>query len=335
MNRNESFLVYGMFALLALIVLVALLFGGDPASAKGGEDSSGGKANDPASLVQNSPAGEGSVEGVRQLDELPGMDPSRGLGNVDDPASIVRGADRNPGGSPPNADLVADRNGAAGAGSLVGADTPDDSDLLANSGARANSGAVGDSNDLVGSGTGVPGPASAGANALGDRVADAGLNAAYGPGSGPAGTHSLSRSVGAAPRSTRIGNYREVAVARGDTFSTLVVRWCGSLDAMGVAAALNETVNLESLRAGTKIVLPWVADEILAEKQRDRKARSVLSDVAAGKTYTVRSGDSLWVIARRQVDSSRQVPGYIQQILTANPRVDADRLQVGAKLVMP
>ena len=55
----------------------------------------------------------------------------------------------------------------------------------------------------------------------------------------------------------RFGDYREVTVKRGDTFSLIVQRWCGSLDQMPVVEALNEDVERDSLRPGRKLLVPW------------------------------------------------------------------------------
>jgi nucleoid-associated protein YgaU len=53
--------------------------------------------------------------------------------------------------------------------------------------------------------------------------------------------------------------------------------------------------------------------------------------VAAGSTYTVQKGDSLYKIARERYGDAKQW----QKIAAANPGLNPNSLKVGQKLVMP
>lgn len=55
---------------------------------------------------------------------------------------------------------------------------------------------------------------------------------------------------------------------------------------------------------------------------------------AGPKSYTVAEGDSLWRIAVKEYGNS-DIQQSIDRILAANPSVEADRLKIGTKLVIP
>lgn len=52
---------------------------------------------------------------------------------------------------------------------------------------------------------------------------------------------------------------------------------------------------------------------------------------ARGTTYTVKRGDTLWHISRRQYGSAL----YWKDIADANPNIDPNKLQLGQKLILP
>jgi hypothetical protein len=63
-------------------------------------------------------------------------------------------------------------------------------------------------------------------------------------------------------RSERERDYRHVWASRGDTLSSLVLKWCGSVDEyLEVAQSLNE--ELVVLKAGQRVTLPWVDDGVV------------------------------------------------------------------------
>jgi 5'-nucleotidase / UDP-sugar diphosphatase len=51
----------------------------------------------------------------------------------------------------------------------------------------------------------------------------------------------------------------------------------------------------------------------------------------AGKTYTVKKGDTLWAIAQRSYGDGKQY----RKILAANPSIKGDKLNAGQKIVIP
>jgi nucleoid-associated protein YgaU len=161
----------------------------------------------------------------------------------------------------------------------------------------------------------------------------------------------------------RVGDYREVTVQRGDTFSLLVQRWCGSLDHLPVVQALNEDVQLDRLRPGRKLLLPWVDEQILDQAARERALAGHRPDldaaapepmvgaaaaelptaepavapaaVPAEQRYELQKGDSLWKIAVRVTGNQGKAPEFIQRILAANPGLEPERLRVGQSIVLP
>ncbi|HLU40272.1 MAG TPA: LysM peptidoglycan-binding domain-containing protein [Planctomycetota bacterium] len=142
--------------------------------------------------------------------------------------------------------------------------------------------------------------------------------------------------------SVRDGDYRIVTVRRNDTFSELVQRWCGSLDALEIAESLNEELNLQRLEEGTKVCLPWVDDaELLAahlaRKQRQEKESKVIQQARSkGRQYTVKPGDKLWNIAVRAV-GPKNAAKYIEQVKALNPELLADpsKLVAGKTIYLP
>ena len=69
---------------------------------------------------------------------------------------------------------------------------------------------------------------------------------------------------------------RFVPVKRGDAFSTIVSRWCGSTDPyLKEAMCLNEEVTM--LRENTEVAVPWVDDEVLAAILEAQAPRTMIN----------------------------------------------------------
>ena len=127
----------------------------------------------------------------------------------------------------------------------------------------------------------------------------------------------------AAPRPVDTTTY---VVAKGDSLSVIASRF-------GVSAsdisALNNIKNANMIRVGQKILLPGKVD---ISKPREVKhsaapAASAPAPVVGGTAYTVKSGDSLSVIASRYGTTS-------SAIRKAN-NMTGDKIIVGQKLVIP
>lgn len=142
--------------------------------------------------------------------------------------------------------------------------------------------------------------------------------------------------------SERQGDYRVVTVTSGDTFSSLVQHWCGSLDRLAEAEALNETANLSRLKVGTRLWLPWVDDAALVEAIHARTRsvqepeRPLLNAQQAAATYTIKAGDKLWDIAVARVGANK-ARQFIDAVVALNPTVlrDPDRLKPGQEIRLP
>jgi len=150
--------------------------------------------------------------------------------------------------------------------------------------------------------------------------------------------------------------YRVVKAQKGDTLSSLALRWCGGGDHLEQVHGLNE--ELTTLRIGQDVVLPWVDDEVLlaAIEERGakappaleldtktaavdaatapRRAAAAVPATSSGRKYVIKAGDSFWRIAEREV-GRKGAPKFIEQLRALNPGLDADRLRQGAEIVLP
>ena len=108
------------------------------------------------------------------------------------------------------------------------------------------------------------------------------------------------------------------------------------LTAEEIAEASGITVT-SPLRVGQELVLPTTADR--AEAIEDDRAQALSGRLerylgrhggeADVETYTVRTGDTVWGIARQQ----HGMPTWV--LRAYNPGVDLDRLQIGQELSVP
>jgi len=154
--------------------------------------------------------------------------------------------------------------------------------------------------------------------------------------------------------SSRIRDYREVEVRRGDSLSEIVERWCGTASLVEEVRLLNEGVDVNRLRPGQKVLVPWGDDEELLAARTRRIEDDLTGGVSArpsgaapssagtapamadrGGRYVVQGGDSAWKIALKFVPQN-EAPKFIQELRRLNPQVDdIDRLRKGQELRVP
>jgi nucleoid-associated protein YgaU len=143
-------------------------------------------------------------------------------------------------------------------------------------------------------------------------------------------------------QSRRDGSYRVVTARGGDSFSSLVHRWCAGLDRMEEAEKLNEDVDLRAIKANQQLWLPWVDDAVVLEAHQRRQKTSVKETAVVERarsdslTYVVRDGDKLWDIAVRQVGVGK-AHDFIKRVQALNPEIlrDPDRIRAGKTILLP
>lgn len=121
-------------------------------------------------------------------------------------------------------------------------------------------------------------------------------------------------------------------VKRGDTLSSIAKATLGAANRYPEIIALNPGLDPNRMKVGQELALPGAArtPAASAPKSAPAVAKSA-TPAAAGTTYTVRRGDSLWTIAEAQLgDGDRYT-----ELATLNPQIDPKRLVVGAKLRLP
>ncbi|MCO1333295.1 LysM peptidoglycan-binding domain-containing protein [Microbulbifer sp. OS29] len=125
------------------------------------------------------------------------------------------------------------------------------------------------------------------------------------------------------PKEQRV-SWQRYKIARGDTLSTIARRYQTTVD------AIRETNKLRnnSIRAGSTLLIPSASGPAgqyaYALDQRVKKRQS--SGRGEKVNYTVRPGDSLWVISRKLNVSVRQLASW-------NSMAPADTLRPGRTLV--
>ena len=158
----------------------------------------------------------------------------------------------------------------------------------------------------------------------------------------------LERALGT---SAREGDYRLVHASRGSTLESMAERWGGGVESLSLVETLNEHLVSAQLREGQPVLVPWVdASELLVanearlateaardEEERARKAVEAAEERRVlGESYTILSGESLWVIASKKGVSPNQIPGWIKKFRNLNPGIgDVDALVPGQKVRLP
>ncbi len=91
----------------------------------------------------------------------------------------------------------------------------------------------------------------------------------------------------------------------------------------------NRNVNPHRLKAGMKLVIPALSKKTVPTAGATSSVYRAKAPVpVGGKIYTVKRGDTIWKIAKGDTK-------YMNQIIRANRKVDADNLKLGQKLILP
>ena len=149
---------------------------------------------------------------------------------------------------------------------------------------------------------------------------------------------------------TNKGQETTYTVKSGDSLAKIARKELGSETRWNEIAQLNPGLNAKNLKVGQSILLPTgtapastvVADStqtapVVAATPKPVAAKPVVAKPAAapkskgGRTYVVKSGDTLAKIAARECGSSKAAT----QIAALNPNINPDRIKVGDKLVLP
>lgn len=136
---------------------------------------------------------------------------------------------------------------------------------------------------------------------------------------------------------------RIYVVKKGDTLSSIASRELGSRNKWQELLAANEDVlhGSTALKVGTKLRLPaseksstTLADPAPSQTGADPASPAAPAPAATGEhEYVVKSGDSLWLIAKNEMGSEKFVPA----LRAANAGVlgGSDSLKVGTTLKIP
>ncbi len=149
---------------------------------------------------------------------------------------------------------------------------------------------------------------------------------------------------------TNKGQETTYTVKSGDSLAKIARKELGSETRWNEIAQLNPGLNAKNLKVGQSILLPTgtatastvVADStqtapVTAAAPKPVVAKPVVAKPAAapkskgGRTYVVKSGDTLAKIAARECGTSKAAT----QIAALNPNINPDRIKVGDKLVLP
>jgi len=128
------------------------------------------------------------------------------------------------------------------------------------------------------------------------------------------------------------GGARSYTVRSGDTLGGIASRELGSASRWTEIQSLNANLNPNNLKVGATIQLPAGGRAVAASAPRSEGQKDApKSKPASGRTYVVKSGDSLSRIASRELGDA----GRWTEIRDLNPGINPDRLKVGAELALP
>jgi LysM repeat protein len=128
------------------------------------------------------------------------------------------------------------------------------------------------------------------------------------------------------------GGARTYTVKSGDTLGGIASRELGSASRWTEIQSLNANINPNNLKVGTTLNLPAGGRAVAASAPRSEgKKDAPKSKPATGRTYVVKSGDSLSRIASRELGDA----GRWTEIRDLNPGLNPDRLKVGAEIALP
>ena len=144
---------------------------------------------------------------------------------------------------------------------------------------------------------------------------------------------------------TNKGQETTYTVKSGDSLAKIARKELGSETRWNEIAQLNPGLNAKNLKVGQSILLPTgtatantvVADSTQTAPVTAAAPKPVVAKPAAapkskgGRTYVVKSGDTLAKIAARECGTSKAAT----QIAALNPNINPDRIKVGDKLVLP
>lgn len=140
-------------------------------------------------------------------------------------------------------------------------------------------------------------------------------------------------SLSAEDSATVAGNeLQQVRVERGDSLWKLAQRHMGDGRAWRQIAAVNpQMANPNQIRAGEMLVIPAAGSSVETATATHR-SKPVIASTSAGKTVTVRKGDSLWKLAESALGNG----AAWSCIAESNPQItNADHILAGQTLVMP
>ena len=143
------------------------------------------------------------------------------------------------------------------------------------------------------------------------------------PSTGSGGGSSKPRSSTTSRPKTSTTSTVAYTVVKGDTLSGIASRYGTSVSAIRSANGLSSN-NL--IRVGQKLKVPKGSGSV-ASRSGSSSSKPSSSGSSSGGSYTVKSGDSLWVIARKNnttVDKLKKANG-----------LTGDNLKIGQKLRIP
>jgi nucleoid-associated protein YgaU len=191
----------------------------------------------------------------------------------------------------------------------------------------------------------MPNPANLGQqNVAQNNVPPSGpLGAQQVTGQGAPGATSVPVGPGAAPAQRNVqplggapvvaGAPRTYTVKAGDTLGEIARRELGSAKRWEEIQSLNGSLDPKRLRAGMTIKLPGAQASTgnAPSTTTGGVATPAAQPRAGGRTYTVKSGDTLGEIAKRELGSAQRWT----EIQALNPGLNPNRMVVGAELVLP